>query len=126
MTVATLHHLGEPELVKATIEEMVRVTARGGLTVIWDHNPLNPYWPLLMSRVPQDADVHRLVPLREILATLRGLPGLSVRYRRSGWVPDFAPRWSLRLFALVERTLEALPGVRALSAHNVVLVRKTT
>jgi len=103
MAVATLHHLGERELVKATIQEMVRVTARGGLTVIWDHNPLNPYWPLLM----------------------RGVPGLSVRYLRSGWVPDFAPRWSLRLLAGLERTLEAIPLVRAVSAHNVVLARKT-
>jgi ubiquinone/menaquinone biosynthesis C-methylase UbiE len=125
MTVATLHHLGARELVKATIEEMVRVTAPGGLAVIWDHNPLNPYWPLLMRRVPQDADVHRLVPLGEILGTLRGLPGLSVRYLRSGWVPDFAPRWSLRALGLVERALEATPGIRALSAHNVVLARKT-
>ena len=125
MTVATLHHLGERELVKATIQEMVRVTAPGGVTVIWDHNPLNPYWPLLMRRVPQDADVHRLVSLGEILGTLRGLSGLNVRYLRSGWVPDFVPRWSLRLFAGLERALEAIPGVRALSAHNVVLVRKT-
>ena len=124
MTVATLHHLGERDLVKATIEEMVRVTAPGGVAVIWDHNPLNPYWPLLMRRVPQDADVHRLVPLGEILGTLRGIPGLSVTCVRSGWVPDFAPRWSLRLLGLVERALEAVPGIRALSAHNVVLVRK--
>ena len=125
MTVATLHHLGERDLVKATIEEMVRVTAKGGVTVIWDHNPLNPYWPLLMRRVPQDADVHRLVPRGEILATLRGIPGLSVTCLRSGWVPDFAPRWSLPLLGPLERALEALPGIRALSAHNVVLVRKT-
>ena len=125
VTVATLHHLGERELVKATIEEMVRVTARGGVTVIWDHNPLNPYWPLLMHRVPQDADVHRLVSLREIRDTLRGLPGLHVSHRRSGWVPDFAPRFSLPLLGIVERALEAVPGVRAFSAHNVVLVRKT-
>jgi len=125
LTVATLHHLGEPALVKSTIEEMVRVTAPGGVSVIWDHNPLNPYWPLLMSRVPQDDDVHRLVPLREILRTLRPLPGLSVRCVRSGWVPDFAPRWSLGALGVIERTLEALPGIRALSAHNVVLVRKT-
>jgi ubiquinone/menaquinone biosynthesis C-methylase UbiE len=124
MTVATLHHLGERELVKATIEEMVRVTAKGGVTVIWDHNPLNPYWPLLMHRVPQDADVHRLVSRGEILDTLRGLPGLSVRCLRSGWVPDFAPRWSLRALGVLERTLESVPGIRALSAHNVVLAHK--
>jgi len=125
MTVATLHHLGERTLVKATIEEMVRVTAPGGVTVIWDHNPLNPYWPLLMHRVPQDADVHRLVSLGEIMGTLRGIPGVRVEYRRTGWVPDFVPRWGLGFFAFAERTLESIPGIRTFSAHNVVLARKT-
>lgn len=64
------------------------------------------------------------MPLGEILGPLRAIPGLSVTCVRSGWVPDFAPRWSLRLLGLVERALEAVPGVRALSALNVVLVRK--
>jgi len=77
-----------------------------------------------MHRVPQDADVHRLVSLREIRDTLRGLPGLSVSHRRTGWVPDFAPRFSLPLFGVLERALEAVPGIRTFSAHNVVLVRK--
>ena len=54
LTVATLHHLETPLRVADTIAEMGRVVRRGGFVLIWDHNPLNPYWPILMKRVPQD------------------------------------------------------------------------
>ncbi len=53
VTVAALHHIFEPRAVAATIREMLRVTRPGGAAIIWDHNPLNPYWPLLMRRLPQ-------------------------------------------------------------------------
>lgn len=121
VSVATLHHVVDPAAVRAVVQEMVRVTAPGGAAVIWDHNPLNPYWPLLMRRVPQDEEETRLVSLGEIT---RALNGQDVSASRRGWVPDFTPPWALRFVASVERLLEAMPGVRALSAHNVVVVRK--
>ena len=124
ITVATLHHIAEPPLVAATVKEMVRVTAPGGATVIWDHNPRNPYWPLLMRRVPQDEEDTRLIPLEEILAVVGRANDNAVHYTRSGWVPDFVPAWSLPAFKIMEAALEQLPGVRSLSAHNVVVVRK--
>ena len=124
ITVATLHHIADPRLVAATVEEMVRVTAPGGATVIWDHNPRNPYWPLLMRRMPQDAEATRLIPLEEILAVLDRTEGCTVRFSRSGWVPDFAPAWSLPAFTVLEQVLERLPGISSISAHNVVVVRK--
>ena len=55
LTVATLHHLETPERVAATVDEMGRVVRHGGFVVLWDHNPANPYWPILMKRVPQDS-----------------------------------------------------------------------
>lgn len=121
VSVATLHHVVDPAAVRSVIQEMVRVTAPGGAAVIWDHNPLNPYWPLLMARVPQDEEETRLVSLGEIKAALNGA---RVRARRMGWVPDFIPPWGLPVVARIERILEAIPGVRALSAHNVIVVRK--
>lgn len=124
ITVATLHHIADPPLVAATVAEMVRVTAPGGATVIWDHNPRNPYWPLLMRRVPQDEEDTRLIPLEEILGVLRQSEGCSVRFTRSGWIPDFAPPWSLPALKVLEDVLERLPGISSFSAHNVVVVRK--
>jgi len=124
ITVATLHHIADPPLVAATVEEMVRVTAPGGAAVIWDHNPRNPYWPLLMRRVPQDEEDTRLIPLEEILGVLHQTKGCSVRFTRSGWIPDFAPPWSLPVLKVLEDVLERLPGISSFSAHNVVVVRK--
>lgn len=124
IAVAMLHHIVEPELVAAAVKELVRVTAPGGATVIWDHNPRNPYWPLLMRRMPQDAEATRLVPAEEIIAAMGSAAGCTVHLARSGWVPEFVPAWSLRAFQMLEAALEALPGVRSFSAHNVVIVRK--
>jgi SAM-dependent methyltransferase len=122
--VAVLHHLIDPAVVAGTIREMVRVTRPGGAVVLWDHNPLNPYWPLLMRRVPQDDGSERLVPLREITATLADHPGLAVTSRRSGFVPDFLPAGLLPLGRRLESLLEATPLLRQLAAHNVVVARK--
>lgn len=121
ITVATLHHIAAPARVAATIAEMVRVVRPGGVVVLWDHNPENPYWPILMRRVPQDTGEERLVPLREITDAL-GRAGITqVRTYRLGLVPDFVPPVLLpaaqRLESLVERT----PGIRRWAAHNVVV-----
>ena len=60
-SVAVFHHLETKENVRRAIREMVRVTKPGGEIVIWDHNPLNPLWPALMKRWPQDHGDERLV-----------------------------------------------------------------
>ena len=124
-SVATLHHIAEPERVRRALAEMVRVTQPGGTIVVWDHNPLNPYWPLLMRRVPQDNGTERLVPLREIAAGLREAGAEVVRTQRLGLVPEFVPRRLLGVAAGIERAVEATPGIRTFCAHNVVLAIKT-
>jgi ubiquinone/menaquinone biosynthesis C-methylase UbiE len=126
VSVAVFHHLVDPALVADAVREMVRVTAPGGATVVWDHNPRNPYWPYLMARVPQDQEPTRLVPQREITAPVSQDPTLSIACTYHGWVPDFAPSWSLPLAGMLERVLEALPVVRERSAHNVVVIRKSS
>ena len=123
VTVAALHHMFDPRTVAATIREMLRVTRPGGGVVIWDHNPLNPYWPLLMRRLPQDEEDTRLVPAGEILRAVQDAGARDVRVARSGWVPDFTPGWALGGFQRLEALLEALPLVRELAAHNVVVAR---
>jgi SAM-dependent methyltransferase len=123
VTVAALHHIFEPAKVASTIREMLRVTRSGGAVIIWDHNPLNPYWPFLMRRLPQDDEDTRLVPAGEILRAVRAAGADAVEVVRSGWVPDFTPRWGLPAVQVAEAALERLPLVRELSAHNVVVAR---
>jgi SAM-dependent methyltransferase len=122
--VAVLHHLIDPRLVAGAIHEMIRVTRPGGTVVIWDHNPLNPYWPVLMRRVPQDDGSERLVPLREITRVLGRHRDLEVRWHRSGFVPDFLPPRLLPFGRRLESLFEATPLVRWFAAHNVVVARK--
>jgi SAM-dependent methyltransferase len=124
ITVATLHHLETPERVAGTIGEMGRVVRDGGFVVLWDHNPLNPYWPLLMHRVPQDSGDERLVPLEEILADVAAAGLAPHSIRQVGLVPDFMPAWLMPFWRTVEAAVEATPMLRRLTAHNVVVARK--
>lgn len=123
--VAVLHHVAEPGAVRDTLNEMVRVTRPGGHVLIWDHNPKNPYWPLLMSRVPQDNGSERLIPETEIHSGLTGRGASIVHSAQLGLVPDFVPPSLLGPVGAIERFVEAVPGLRRLCAHNVVLAVKT-
>jgi SAM-dependent methyltransferase len=125
LTVATLHHLETEQRVAATVQEMGRIVKRGGYLVLWDHNPANPYWPILMKRVPQDSGDERLVPRDELLRDVRSA-GLSLyQARRSGFMPEFMPRPLMGFWRVVERTVETVPILNVLAAHNVVIARKT-
>jgi ubiquinone/menaquinone biosynthesis C-methylase UbiE len=122
--VALLHHLRDPEVVARTLSEMVRVLRRGGRVIVWDHNPANPYWPVIMKKVPQDTGEERLVPADEIVAALRACGAADVRVMKSGFVAEFVPRSLMPLAAALERLAEALPLLRRLAAHNVVIAEK--
>ncbi len=124
--VATLHHLYAPEVARRTLREMLRIVKPNGWVLVWDHNPLNPYWPCLMRRLPQDQEPTRLVPLHELTQVLAQGGAREIRVWRLGLVPDFAPRAFLRLFQWIEQMIEHLPVVRRLCAHNVVLARKAS
>jgi SAM-dependent methyltransferase len=124
LTIATLHHLEIEERVAATVREMGRIVKRGGYVVLWDHNPANPYWPILMKRVPQDSGDERLVPLEELLRDVRGAGLALYQARRSGFMPEFMPRPLMGFWRAVERTVEIAPLLNVLAAHNVVIARK--
>ena len=123
LTVATLHHIAEPGAVRETLHEMVRVTRPGGRVLVWDHNPLNPYWRSIMSRVPQDDGSERLVPKREIVEALEEAGAEVLFARRLGFVADLTPPSLMRTAAGFERLVERTPGLRIICAHNVVLAR---
>jgi SAM-dependent methyltransferase len=124
LSVAAFHHIAEPGAVRATLAEMARVARPGGRILIWDHNPRNPYWSSLMSRVPQDTGEERLIPAEELIAGLNaaGVQVLSVD--QLGIVPDFTPRAVLGAAAIFERLFEHAPVAHRYAAHNVVVARK--
>lgn len=123
--IAVMHHIANPEDVRATLIEMARVTTSGGYILIWDHNPLNPYWPLLMKRVPQDTGEERLIPLHEIHDGLRAGGAQPVITAPLGLVPDFTPPPLLPAAIGIEYLVERAPLLKRLCAHNVVLAIKT-
>ncbi len=124
MCVAVMHHVAEPEAVRLTLAEMVRVSRPGGRVLVWDHNPRNPYWGRLMARVPQDTGDERLIGEEEMLAGLRGAGARIVSAEQLGLVPDFVPPVGLRAAAAAERLGERTPLARRLCAHNVILATK--
>lgn len=125
MCVAVMHHVADPEAVHRSLGEMVRVTRPGGLVLVWDHNPRNPYWKNLMARVPQDDGSERLIPEAEVIDGLVDGGASMISSDQLGLVPDFVPPRLLGLAAGTERLVEKLPGARRLCAHNVVLARRT-
>jgi SAM-dependent methyltransferase len=123
-SVAVMHHIADPDKVRRTLAEMVRVTRSGGRIVVWDHNPRNPYWPNLMKRVPQDVGSERLAPMEELVTGLIDAGASIERAERLGMMPEFVPQALLPLAALLERGVEATPGLRSYCAHNVVVATK--
>ena len=124
MCVAVMHHIAEAEMVRKSLAEMVRVTRPGGLVLVWDHNPRNPYWKNLMARVPQDDGSERLVPEAELVAGLVSAGARLVSVGQLGFVPEFVPPGLLGAAGRVERLVEHTPGARRLCAHNVVVARR--
>lgn len=124
LTVAAMHHIADPEAVRQTLAEMVRVCRPTGRVLVWDHNPRNPYWSNLMARVPQDTGEERLIGEREIMRGLNAAGAQVLSCDQLGLVPDFTPRRALRAAAGLERLFERTPYVRRFAAHNVVLARK--
>lgn len=122
--VAVMHHVADPVDVRNTLMEMARVTRPGGHVLIWDHNPRNPYWPLLMKRVPQDTGAERLIPEQEILDGLIAGGAKPTHVQPLGLMPDFTPRPLTGIVAGAERVAERIPGINRLCAHNVILAVK--
>ena len=108
VSVATMHHIADPDSVRRALAEMVRVVRPGGKVIVWDHNPRNPYWPYLMKRVPQDRGDERLVGVDELSTGSAGAGRSPYRSPQLGMVPDFVP----------ERLLARRRGGRARRGAN--------
>jgi SAM-dependent methyltransferase len=124
LSVAVMHHIAHPDEVSRTLAEMVRVAKPSGRILVWDHNPLNPYWGPLMARVPQDTGEERLIPEHELIGGLRAAGAEVLLSTQLGMVPDFTPRIAVRAAAAAEHAVERTPLIRRLGAHNVILAAK--
>jgi ubiquinone/menaquinone biosynthesis C-methylase UbiE len=122
-SVATFHHLVEEKRVASAIAEMHRITCPGGTMVIWDHNPINPWWRFVMKKMPQDHVDTRIVGNREFMSHLRQLRG-TLQHFRSGWMPEFVPAFLLPLARCIEAMLEKCPIIKNVSAHNVYILTR--
>jgi SAM-dependent methyltransferase len=124
LSVAVMHHIAAPGDVRRALAEMMRVAKPSARILVWDHNPLNPYWKPLMRRVPQDTGEERLVGKGELCRGLRDAGAEILFCRQLGLVPDFIPQALVGIAAAGERLAERTPLVRRLCAHNVILAAK--
>jgi ubiquinone/menaquinone biosynthesis C-methylase UbiE len=123
ISIAALHHIAERINVKKTINEMKRVARKGGHIVLWDHNPYNPYWKVIMKKVPQDTGEERLIGIDELTEPFR-TGGFSFEIYRKGFMPDFMPEKLAGLFRVFEALIEKIPLLNLFTAHNVIVARK--
>jgi SAM-dependent methyltransferase len=100
--ICVLHHV-EPARWRGFVGELARVTKRGGLLVVMEHNPLNPLTRLAVSRCGFDEDAV-LLRARQTHKLLAGA-GLSlVEARYIAFFP-----WRGRTLRVAESRLGRLP-----------------
>ncbi len=112
-TVNVLHHV-VPTAWPDFVAELARVTRRGGLVAVFEHNPWNPITRLVVNRCEFDEDAVLLSQRR--LRSLLARAGLAERDHR--YILFFP--WSGRLWTTLERRLGWLP----LGAQHLVAARK--
>jgi ubiquinone/menaquinone biosynthesis C-methylase UbiE len=107
------HHIPEAEHV-FWLRELGRVTAPGGMTVVFEHNPLNPLTVHAVNTCPFDANA-KLIRAGELTQKLldAGWTEPNIKYQL------FFPRW-LSSLRILEPQLEWLP----LGAQYCAVARK--
>ena len=108
-----LHHIDPPDR-PAFMLEVARVTRRGGVFLIFEHNPANPLTRLVVSRCEFDEGVHLLWP-RETRQLLRHAAAPPVEARYILFVPARAA-----ILRKLERFLTSVP----LGAQYVIAGRR--
>ncbi|MCM8804604.1 MAG: methyltransferase domain-containing protein [Candidatus Omnitrophica bacterium] len=124
IAIVMLHHLENYKNVKKAIKEMVRVTKKSGIILIWEHNPLNPYWYLLMKKVPQDTGKEKLIPVSFIIKSLKENGIVIEKIMKSGFAPEFVPQWCLNFIDFFEKGIQKIFPLNLFLAHNIIVGRK--
>lgn len=100
--ICVLHHVPPPQW-RAFTEEMSRVVKKGGLVVIFEHNPFNPMTRIVVSRCEFDRDATLLRPHQ----SHRLLNAAGLNDIENSFILFFP--WRGKLWRLVERFLHRLP-----------------
>jgi ubiquinone/menaquinone biosynthesis C-methylase UbiE len=122
ISIATLHHL-DKSFSKA-LYEMARILKPGGVILLWDHNSLNPYWRILMNKVPQDTGKEVIFSDKQIVRELRKNKIRILLNCKKGFLPDFAPLSLMPLFLFFEKGLQCLPIFHHFLSHTVIVGEK--
>jgi SAM-dependent methyltransferase len=100
--VCVLHHVPQARRA-ALVAEMTRLTRRGGLVAIWEHNPWNPLTRRVVARCPLDRDAV-LLSLLQARRLLRGAGLARIRSRCLLFFP-----WRGRAWQEAERLVARVP-----------------
>lgn len=124
VSIVMFHHLGSLGVADKVVGEISRVLKKSGSVLIWDHNPRNPYWKVLMKRLPQDTGNEKLIWDYEMKAIFQR-HGLSFHRITSGFIPDFCPKTFMKIAKRIEIIMEKMPIIQKFAAHNVFIGEKT-
>jgi SAM-dependent methyltransferase len=111
--ICVMHHV-VPEELTQFCEEMMRVTKKGGLVIVFEHNPLNPLTRYAVSQCDLDEDA-QLLRMREVSDMLTSSKGLILERRYILFMPFYG-----KLFSYVDNLLNGVP----LGAQYLVAARK--
>jgi ubiquinone/menaquinone biosynthesis C-methylase UbiE len=125
-TVGVLHHLTGRGQQAAATREVQRVLRPGGVFIVHETNPRNPLFRLYMGYVfPLLRSIDEGIERWLHPASWTRTEGFNLeRVEYFTFVPDFLPRFLLRLVLPVERWLER-GRFRAYSAHYMAVLRKS-
>lgn len=103
VAVCVMHHVPPPQW-RTFLEEMVRVTKADGRVVVFEHNPLNPFTRLVVSRCEYDADAS-LLRGRKLHRLFKdvGLADQEIRY-------FLLFPWSGSVWRTIEHMVERVPA----------------
>ncbi len=102
IAVSVLHHV-PPDQRAAFLAEATRVTRRGGILTICEHNPWNPLTRLVVNRCEFDRDA----VLLSLTETKRRLAAAGLGELKSRYIHFFP--WRGALWRRLERLLASLP-----------------
>ena len=101
--ICVFHHVEGWDAQKSLLAEMSRVTQKGGLVLVFEHNPWNPLTRLVVSRCKLDQDATLLTARRmHMLARQSGLDAIQTKH-------ILLTPWSGRFWRILDRWVGGVP-----------------